>query len=176
MGALKSGLSGAQLPGLWIECTGFIRPRAIQLSLCVIVTSIAKNNMKSSNRFWIVASVVYFLIILSIMLLADMGKFVNFSLAQPPYDKVGHFVLYGIASFLCHRATGKKMMSVFNYPIPFGPALFTIFTAGEELLQAILPNRTASIEDFFASFAGILVFYWIGEVWDRKKGKRSRSQ
>ena len=104
------------------------------------------------------------------MLLADMGKLVNFPLAHPPYDKLGHFVLYGIASFLCHRATGKKKMNLFNYSIPFGPAIFTVFAAGEEMLQGILPNRTASIEDFLASFGGVAVFYWIGEVWDRKKG------
>lgn len=138
--------------------------------LCVFSLS-GKNKMKFSKKFWIVACVLYFLIILSIMLVADMGLLVNFSLAQPPFDKLGHFILYGIASFLCHRATGKKMMMVLNYPIPFGPGLFTIFTAGEEMLQAILPNRTASIEDFLASFAGILVFYWIGEAWDRKVGK-----
>jgi hypothetical protein len=71
---------------------------------------------------------------------------------------------------LCHRATGKKMMRLLNYSIPFGPALFTLFTAGEEMLQGILPNRTASIEDFLFSFAGIAVFYGIGEVWDRTKG------
>jgi hypothetical protein len=45
-----------------------------------------------------------------------------------------------------------------------------IFTAAEEMLQGILPNRSASIEDFLFSFCGIAVFYWIGEVWDRKKG------
>jgi VanZ family protein len=126
--------------------------------------------MKLSKKSWIVASFLYFLILLSIMLLADTGKLVNFPLAHPPYDKLGHFVLYGIASFLCHRATGKKNMNFFNYSIPFGPAIFTIFTAAEEMLQGILPNRSASIEDFLFSFCGIAVFYWIGEVWDRKKG------
>jgi len=104
------------------------------------------------------------------MLLAGRGKLVNFPLAHPPYDKLGHFVLYGIASFLCHRATGKKKMNLFNYSIPFGPTIFTIFTAAEEMLQAILPNRTASIEDLLYSFCGIAVFYLIGEVSDRKKG------
>jgi VanZ family protein len=126
--------------------------------------------MKLSKKLWIVSGFVYFLILLSIMLLADTGKLVNFPLAHPPYDKLGHFVLYGIASFLCHRATGKKNMKLFNYSIPFGPALFTIFTAVEEMLQGILPNRSASIEDFLFSFCGIAVFYWIGEVWDKKKG------
>ena len=129
-----------------------------------------KNQMKLSKKFWIVTSVFYFLIILSIMLIADMGKLVNFPLAHPPYDKLGHFILYGIASFLCHRATGKKMIRLLNYRIPFGPAIFTVFTAAEETLQAILPNRTASIEDFLFSFGGIAVFYGIGEVWDRRKG------
>src|SRR4028118_689367 len=107
--------------------------------------------MKFSKKIWIVACFVYFLILLSIMLLVGTGKLVNFPLAHPPYDKLGHFVLYGIASFLCHRATGKKKMILFNYSIPFGPAIFTIFTAAEEMLQAILPNRRASIEDFLFS-------------------------
>jgi VanZ family protein len=104
------------------------------------------------------------------MLLAGTAKLVNFPLAHPPYDQLGHFILYGIASFLCHRATGKKNMNLFNYSIPFGPVIFTIFTAAEEMLQGILPNRSASIEDFLFSFCGIAFFYWIGEFGDRKKG------
>lgn len=125
--------------------------------------------MTLSKKFWIIACFVYLVIILSIMLVADLGILANFSLARPPYDKLGHFVLYGIASFLCHRATSKRMINILNYPIPFGPGIFTIFTAVEEMLQAILPNRTASIEDFLFSFGGIVVFYWIGEICDRKK-------
>jgi VanZ family protein len=61
-------------------------------------------------------------------------------------------------------------MNLFNYSIPFGPGIFTIFTAAEEMLQGILPNRSASIEDFLLSFCGIAVFYWIRKFWDRKKG------
>ncbi|HLO51331.1 MAG TPA: VanZ family protein [Kamptonema sp.] len=106
------------------------------------------------------------------MLLADSGNLVNFPPAHPPYDKLGHFILYGIASFLSHRAINRRMMAVFNYVIPLGPFIFTIFTAAEEILQAILPNRTASIEDFLASFSGIAIFYWVGEIWDRKKADK----
>lgn len=128
--------------------------------------------MKSSkNKGWIIASVLYLLFILSVMLLADMGILVNFPLAHPPYDKLGHFILYGIASFLFHRATGKKTIDILNYKLPAGPLIFTIFTAAEELLQAILPNRTASIEDFLFSFSGIVIFYAIGEIWDSKKAQ-----
>lgn len=125
-----------------------------------------------SNRIWIIACFLYFSIIFGIMLLADMGKLVNFAPAHPPYDKLGHFILYGIASFLSHRAINRRMMAIFNYPIPLGPFIFTIFTAAEEMLQAILPHRSASIEDFIASFSGIVIFYGIGEIWDRKKAER----
>jgi len=125
--------------------------------------------MTLSKKFWIIACFVYFLFILSVMLAADLGMFVHASWAQHPYDKVAHFTFYGIASFLCHRATSKRMVKIFNYRIPLGPGIFTIFTAAEEMLQAILPHRTSSIEDFLSSFAGIVVFYLMGEIWDRKK-------
>ena len=62
--------------------------------LVCVFSLLVKKQMKSSNKFWIVACVLYFLIILSIMLVADMGLLVNFPLAHPPYDKLGHFILY----------------------------------------------------------------------------------
>lgn len=129
--------------------------------------------MKPSRKPWIIACFVYLLIILGIMLLADTGKLLTFPLAHPPYDKLGHFILYGISSFLCHRATGKRMVNILNYPVPIGPLIFTAFTAAEELLQSILPNRSASIEDFLCSFGGIVIFYWVGEIWDKIKAKNS---
>ena len=131
--------------------------------------------MKPSRKPWIIACFVYLLIILSIMLLADTGKLVNFPLARPPYDKLGHFILYGIASFLCHRAAGKRSINILSYPMPICPSIFTIFTAAEELLQAILPYRSASVEDFLFSLGGIVVFYWIGEMLDRSLQLRAKT-
>lgn len=107
------------------------------------------------------------------MFLADNGNLANFPPAHPPYDKLGHFILYGIASFLIHRGINRQMMAIFTYPMPLGPLVFTIITAAEEILQSILPHRSASIEDFIASFAGIVIFYWFGEIWDRKKADKS---
>jgi hypothetical protein len=65
--------------------------------------------MKFSKKIWIVACFVYFLILLSIMLLAGTGKLVNFPLAHPPYDKLGHFILYGISSFCAIEQLAKKI-------------------------------------------------------------------
>lgn len=124
--------------------------------------------MKFGNKGWTIACFLYLLILLGIMLLADTGKLMSFPLAHPPYDKLGHFILYGIASFLCHRAIGRRAVAIFRYPVPLGPLIFTLFTAGEEILQAILPYRSASLEDFIASFCGIVIFYGAGELWERK--------
>lgn len=128
---------------------------------------------KISQKTWIIAFIGYFMILLTIMLLADLGMLPLKFLAQIPYyDKIGHIILYGIASFLCHRATAKKMMAIFHYPIPLGPFIFSIFTIAEEMLQAILPHRTASVEDLLCSMLGIILFYWVGEIWDVKNNTK----
>ena len=122
------------------------------------------------NRFaWIVLCVIYLAILLLIMLLADLGTLNVPLFTQPPYDKVGHFGLYGRASFLTHRALNRQMLKILSFSFPLGPFIFSLFTIFEEILQEILPNRTFSLLDLAASFAGIIVFYWLGEVWERRK-------
>ena len=125
--------------------------------------------MKLSKKIWIVAVFLYFLILLSIMLLADTGKLVNFPLAHPPYDKLGHFVLYGIASFLCHRATGKKNMNLFNYSIPFGPAIFTIFTAGKKCCKRFYQIAVLVLKICYIVFAGLQFFIGLEKFGIEKK-------
>ncbi|HEY9810773.1 MAG TPA: VanZ family protein [Halomicronema sp.] len=117
---------------------------------------------------WKIAFFAYLATLVGIMLLADLGMLKTFILAHPPYDKLGHFMLYGIASFLSHRAINRRYLVIFGVSIPLGPFIFSHFTAFEEILQSILPNRSASFEDFFASMTGIILFYWIGEKLDKK--------
>ncbi|KMW70901.1 hypothetical protein WN50_31790 [Limnoraphis robusta CS-951] len=106
------------------------------------------------------------MLIFAIMLVADFGKLPYAQLEKIPYyDIIGHFFLYGIASFVCHRATNRRMMMIFHLPIPFGPFLFTLVTIAEEVLQHILPHRTFSLLDLGASLIGIVLFYKIGEIW-----------
>ncbi len=125
--------------------------------------------IKFSNTNWVIAFAGYFAFLLLILLLADMGKLPVALTQRPPYDKVGHFILYGIASFLSHRAIDRRMMALGNYPIPLGPFLFGAFTVFEEMLPSILPHRSASLEDLAASLFGIVLFYCGGEIWDRQR-------
>lgn len=125
--------------------------------------------MKLTHQAWMIACTGYFLILIGIMLTADFGLLPYAFLEQIPYyDTIGHFILYGIASFLSHRATGRKMLIIFNYPVPFGPFLFVGFTIAEEILQMILPNRTFSFLDLTASLLGIILFYQWGEYQDQR--------
>ncbi|WP_413165025.1 hypothetical protein ACL6C3_02375 [Capilliphycus salinus ALCB114379] len=129
--------------------------------------------MKINQRGWIVITILYLMLIFSIMLVADLGKLPKVQLEKIPYyDIIGHFFLYGIASFVCHRATNRRMMVVFKYPIPFGPFLFTLVTIAEEMLQQILPHRTFSLLDLGASLLGIVLFYKLGELWFPKNSSQ----
>jgi VanZ family protein len=125
--------------------------------------------IKPSNRVWFIVSTGYFAFLFLILLLADMGKLPIPLIQRTPYDKVGHFILYGIASYLSHRVLDRRMMALGNSPIPLGPFLFGALTIFEEMLQSILPNRTASLEDLAASLLGIVLFYCGGEIWERQR-------
>ncbi|MGL5080559.1 MAG: hypothetical protein ACRC8A_03645 [Microcoleaceae cyanobacterium] len=104
------------------------------------------------------------------MITADLGKLPIELLSKVPnYDIIGHFVLYGIASFLSYRALNWQMLVIFNIVLPVGPFLFALVTIAEEMLQQILPNRTFSLVDMGASLLGIIVFYWLGNLWFPQK-------
>ena len=126
--------------------------------------------MKINRRGWMVIAILYLMLIFAIMLVADFGKLPYTQLEKiPNYDIIGHFLLYGIAAFVCHRATNRRMMMMFNVPVPVGPFVFTLVTVAEEMLQQILPHRTFSLLDLGASFAGIVLFYQLGELWFPQK-------
>lgn len=117
-----------------------------------------------SHPGWIVAFWAYFALILSIIAIADLGKLpVDLLDRIPHYDTWGHFILYGIASFLSHRAMNRRAIARFGISLPLAPLIFTGFTILEELLQQILPHRTYSLVDLVASLGGIVIFYWLGE-------------
>ncbi|MEB3828150.1 VanZ family protein [Phormidium sp. CCY1219] len=126
--------------------------------------------MKMNRKGWAIAGLIYLAILLTIMGLANGGKLpLGRVTLIPNYDLIGHFILYGIASFLSHRALGKKMMVLFTVPVPFGPFIFSLFTIAEEMLQVIFPTRSSTVADLAASLMGIIAFYAIGEFWDESR-------
>jgi VanZ family protein len=119
-----------------------------------------RNNPSVATRLWILSTIGFMCIFATILWFAYHGTLHPFFTQN---DKLAHFILYGIASFLGHRATNRHHLRQLGFPIPLFPVLFTLFTLGEELVQQLSPNRTLDLMDLLASFAGIAVGYWLAE-------------
>lgn len=131
--------------------------------------------MKRFQKPWQIVCVLYFLLLLLIVIAADTGNLPYQLLEKiPNYDVYGHFILYGIASFLTHLALGGKKIIIYNIFIPLGPLLFTTVTIVEEMMQSYIPTRTFSWIDLTSSLIGIVLFYYLSELWIFYYKKRSR--
>ena len=85
----------------------------------------------------------------------------------PYYDILGHFFVYGVASFLSIKSMHDKSLTVGKIVFPFGPIIITIFTIAEELLQSFIPTRTFSLLDLSSGFLGIIFAIVIVKVVSR---------
>lgn len=120
--------------------------------------------MKSQSKtwFWQSITVLYTVFFGVTLYLAYTGK-LAIPLSHPWFDKVGHFVLYAIPTFLGHRILGFRRIRIQTVRIPLFPLLFTIFTIAEESVQSLSPNRTFDLIDLVCSFIGIGFGYWFAE-------------
>ena len=77
------------------------------------------------------------------------------------YDKIGHFILFGLFSFLVFYTLKdiKKIKKTWLYLISFLLGFF--YSALAEWLQADLPTRTVSELDFLAGLIGVTVFLFL---------------
>lgn len=91
----------------------------------------------------------------------------EFVRAIPYGDKLGHFFLMGVASFLVTLLMQGKGWRLGKFLIPFGAFLVGEAVFLEEMTQLYLPTRTFSFEDLMADFLGIVVWGGIG-VWCNK--------
>ncbi|NES87202.1 MAG: hypothetical protein F6K10_41070 [Moorea sp. SIO2B7] len=126
-------------------------------------------NLKVANRNWVIAASIYAAILLTIFILAYTGNLPTQLKMIPFHDTLGHFILYGIATYLGHRVLKRRKMNLLGYFIPLWPFLFGIFTIVEELIQSLSPNRTFSWLDMIASIVGILFGYWLAEKSKHKE-------
>jgi VanZ family protein len=120
------------------------------------------------KKWLLVATLLFSSLIVAIVIGADAGRFPQ--LLEPLYDfpggdKVGHFILFGILSFLLN----KSALVLFPQRTPARlvltvSLLLSIVIGLEEWSQSLFPSRTMSLIDLGASYAGVLVFallaYW----------------
>lgn len=109
---------------------------------------------------WMLSTIGFMGILATILWFAYHG---NLHPILTQNDKLAHFVLYGIAAFLGHQACNRRHIRQWGCSIPLFPALFSLFTLGEELVQQFSPHRSLDLLDLVASFAGIAIGYGLAE-------------
>lgn len=109
-----------------------------------------------------ILTVIYAAIFIAILALAYQG---NLPAGLTQNDKLAHFVLYGIATFLGQRVFHDRHLRLFRLRLPLFPALFGLFTIVEETMQGFSPNRSLDELDLIASLVGIWLGYWLAKRW-----------
>ena len=109
-------------------------------------------------------TILFGLFIIAVIILADTGHlgFLAFLYDFPNGDKVGHFVLYGILSFLVNltflralRTRDPKRVAVIV------SLLLALAIGAEEFSQRFFSTRTSSIMDLMCSYAGVALGAWL---------------
>jgi polysaccharide biosynthesis protein VpsQ len=112
-----------------------------------------------------IAALLYAIAFLVTLVLAYTGNLPP-QLQQIPYhDKIGHVILYGVATYLGHTLLGYRRL---RNGFPIFPIVFAIFTIVEESFQGLSPNRSLDSIDLIASLFGIALGYQLAEKGQKK--------
>ena len=96
--------------------------------------------------------------------LANKGQLppaLSFYVHLPFGDKIGHFILMGIFSFLATWALKAKTIPFKAVQLPLGAVIVLTLVVLEEASQAFIPLRTFSLFDLGADLLGIFTFGWL---------------
>jgi len=115
---------------------------------------------------WLFASTLLFsILIVATVIGADVGRLprpVDYLYHIPGGDKVGHFILFGILSFLLNKSAVLLFPTRDTLRIILTTSLLLSIVIGlEEWSQSLFPSRTMSIVDLAASYAGVATFAFL---------------
>lgn len=119
------------------------------------------------QKFFVVLASSFFLFILWMIYLANTGQYNSlFKLVTliPYGDKVGHFCLFGMLTFLANVSSTCRYFSVGKLKIYWGSFVVLAFVTIEELSQYFLPTRTLDIYDYAADLVGIFIFSYLSKI------------
>jgi polysaccharide biosynthesis protein VpsQ len=112
-----------------------------------------------------IAALLYAIAFLIILILAYTGNLPPQLKLIPHHDKIGHVVLYSIATYLGHSLLQGRR---FHNGLPVFPILFAIFTIVEEGVQGFSPNRSLDSIDLILSLLGIGLGFQLSERSQKK--------
>lgn len=83
-------------------------------------------------------------------------------------DKVAHFAVFFVLTGFLKRAV--------KAPVWLYIVVLSVYGAGVEYVQGMLPHRQASFADFIADFAGIVCYLFVSALWHKRAGKAKQSE
>lgn len=104
------------------------------------------------------------LFIITVSIGADLRLLPLHFIAFPYYDKLGHFVLYGVLGLLLHLALRSRARSFWRLPIPMALLVVAALAVLDELQQSFMPARSFDAVDFAADMIGVLFFIGIANI------------
>ncbi len=125
---------------------------------------------------WRIAAGAYMAALAIIVLLADLGRLPLGAVRGIPYYDTGlHFLLFGLAGLLVHRALDRRWVRLGPVPLPLGPSVLVVVISIEELAQRLLPTRTWELSDLIAGVLGVILFVALGAAVDTWRTARART-
>jgi VanZ family protein len=109
-------------------------------------------------------AVFFGLFILAVIILADTGHlgFLHAVYDVPLGDKAGHFILFGLLSFVINLSVFEaRPASDFKRDAVLTGLILALLMALEEFSQLWFPTRKFDILDLTAGYLGVAVFTWI---------------
>ena len=117
------------------------------------------------KKWLLVSTLLFSLFIIVLVLVANAGLVpdaVRNLYDFPGGDKAGHFILFGILSYLLNRSAlalfPKRNFARLALTVSL---LLSILIGLEEWSQSLFPSRTMSIVDLTFSYLGVFVFAFI---------------
>ena len=120
------------------------------------------------KKWLLLTTLLFSLLIVAVVIGANTGqlpRLLERLYRFPSGDKAGHFILFGLLSFLLN----KSALALFPKRSPARviltiSLLLAVLIGLEEWSQSLFPARTMSLTDLLASYAGVVVFallaYW----------------
>ncbi len=117
-----------------------------------------------------ILTLIYVLILVGIIFLADINGTNYFSFIRnvPFGDKIGHFLLMGMFSFLLNLALKAKTSRLWFFRYLLGSLIVFGLVTLEEFSQIFVRGRTFDLTDLIANYAGIFIFGEIARIIYRK--------
>ncbi|MCI5159107.1 MAG: trypsin [Candidatus Electrothrix sp. AUS1_2] len=114
---------------------------------------------EKSTILWAIFGALFFGFFLYIIYAADQGTlpfFIRRLYMFPGGDKVGHFILLGIASFFANQVLYPRHFLVFGKVFFVGSLIVLVAITAEEISQMFIVSRTFDLIDLSCSYLGVI--------------------